>query len=81
MQSVPIPVSFPDDVELLDVEGIPVSLGNVPGLGISSAAWDTDPPRIFPPDSAHRNGGPISAGAFKAWVREIRSKAASHAGS
>lgn len=53
-------------VELFDVEGIPVSLGNVPGVEISSAAWDTVPPRVFDPVSARRNGTPISMSAFLA---------------
>ena len=57
-------MKFPPDVELFDVEGIPVSLGNVPGLAISSAAWDTDPPRVFDPGSARRNGAPVSEAKF-----------------
>lgn len=50
---------FGPKVELFDVEGIPVSLGNVPGVPISAAAWDVDPPRPFDPESARRNGAPL----------------------
>lgn len=53
-------------VELFDVEGIPVSLGNVPGVEISCAAWDRVPPRVFDPVSARRNGAPVSMNEFLA---------------
>ena len=52
--------------ELFDVEGIPVSLGNLPGVGLSCAAWDVVPPRVFDPVSARRNGMPIAWGEFVA---------------
>ncbi len=52
--------------EFFDVEGIPVSLGNVPGVAMSCAAWDTVPPRVFDPDSARRNGAPVSMSEFLA---------------
>ena len=48
------------NVELVDVEGIPVSLGNMPGPAPVCVAWDTFPPRRFPLDPARRNGAPIS---------------------
>ena len=50
--------------EFFDVEGIPVSLGNVPGVGLGIAAWDVTPPRTFDPESARRNGTPISEADF-----------------
>lgn len=52
--------------EFFDVEGIPVSLGNLPGVEISSAAWDVIPPRVFDPVSARRNGMPESVEDFLA---------------
>lgn len=51
-------------IEFFDVEGVPVSLGNVPGVGLSCAAWDVAPPRVFDPDSARRNGAPVSMSEF-----------------
>ena len=62
-------------VELFDVEGIPVSLGNVPGDVPFCAAWDTDPPRKFSPESARRNGAPVSESRFKELI--ARSQAGS----
>jgi hypothetical protein len=63
-----LPVNKPG-AEFFDVEGIPVSMNaGVPGL--FCAAFDTDPPRKFPPDSARRNGMPISFHDFVALVRE-----------
>ena len=58
--------------EFFDVEGIPVSLGSVPGCPFYCAAWDVSPPRVFDPDSARRNGGPISEEAFKALISMVR---------
>ena len=66
-----IPVNPPASVELFDVEGIPVSLGNVPGCPFSSAAWDKPEPRVFDPDSARRNGAPISWDEFRELVAEV----------
>lgn len=66
-----IPPSF-GSAELLDVEGVPVSMGNVPGCPFSCAAWDTLPPRKFSPDTARRNGGPIDEAAFRALIAEFR---------
>ncbi len=57
-------MELPRGVELFDVEGIPVFLGNLPGVPISSAAWDTDPPRVFDPASARRNGATVSESKF-----------------
>ena len=51
--------------EFFDVDGIPVSLGNVAGVPSSSAAWDSVPPRVFDPSSARRNGSPIDLAGFK----------------
>lgn len=67
-----IPHAFPPDVRLYDVEGVPVTIGNVPGIELYCAAWDTDPPRSFPLDSAHRNGTPISNEEFWETVRSER---------
>lgn len=50
--------------EFFDYDGIPVSLGLVPGLGKGCAAWDVLPPRSFNPDSARRNGSSVSLGEF-----------------
>ena len=51
--------SFGPKAELFDVEGIPVSLNpDAPGVPFSMA-WDTDPPRVFDPASARRNGAPL----------------------
>lgn len=51
--------TFGPKAELFDVEGIPVSLNpDAPGVPFS-VAWDTDPPRVFDPASARRNGAPL----------------------
>jgi hypothetical protein len=34
---------IPKGVELFDVDGIPVTIGNVPGSPFSATAWDTNP--------------------------------------
>lgn len=52
--------------ELFDVEGIPVSLGNMPGPVPYCAAWDVVPPRVFDPASARRNGSPVPMSEFLA---------------
>lgn len=49
--------------EFFDVEGIPVSLG-ASTAGLYSAAWDVIPPRLFDPESARRNGAPVSETEF-----------------
>lgn len=59
-------LEFPPSVEFFDVEGIPVTLGNVPGVKFSSAAWDEAEPRVFDPVSARRNGAPVSKAQFLA---------------
>lgn len=51
-------------LEFFDVEGIPVSLGGVPGVGGYSVAWDVVPPRAFDPGSTRRNGAPVSVEVF-----------------
>lgn len=50
--------------EFFDVEGIPVSLGNMPGPVPVCAAWDKVPPRPFDPVSARRNGAPVPMSEF-----------------
>ena len=52
-------------VEFLDVEGIPVTLGSVPGFPGFCAAWDKSSPRPFPADSALRNGAPVDKAEFE----------------
>ena len=67
-------VIFPRHVQLFDVDGIPVSLGRMPGLRIGSAAWDTDPPREFDASSARSNGKIITPAAFLNLVTSARQK-------
>ena len=67
-------VIFPRHVQLFDVDGIPVSLGRMPGLRIGSAAWDTDPPREFDASSARSNGKIITPAAFLDLVTSARQK-------
>lgn len=63
--------SFGPKAELLDVEGIPVSLfADCPGVAFSMA-WDSNPPRPFPSDSAVRNGAIVSPDAFRALVASV----------
>ncbi len=71
---VDVPATFSPGVKLLDVEGVPVTLGNVPGVEPSSAAWDRDPPRVFDPGSAMRNGAPVSVEEFRALVEAGHAK-------
>jgi hypothetical protein len=62
---------FGPKAELLDVEGIPVSLNpDAPDVPFSMA-WDTDPPRSFSPDSARRNGAPVALPEFEALVASV----------
>jgi hypothetical protein len=57
-------MKFSKDAEFFDVEGIPVSIG-AGDSGPYCAAWDVSPPRPFDPDSARRNGAPVSEDQFK----------------
>jgi hypothetical protein len=68
--SVSIHMKFSKDVELLDVEGVPVTFGAAPSLPYC-AAWDVSPPRKFDPASARRNGTPISLSEFQRLVSEF----------
>jgi len=63
--------------EFFDVEGIPVSLGNVNGAPSYCSAWDKEPPRPFNPDSARRNGAPVSREKFLELVRELKGQESS----
>ena len=64
-------MEFPETTTFWDVEGIPVTLNA--GAGVYySAAWDTVPPRKFPPDSVRRNGAQISRTAFDKLVASVR---------
>jgi len=58
----------PTQVSFFDVEGIPVTIGQYPGATVYCTAWDNREPRPFPPDSARRNGAPISEEKFKTLV-------------
>lgn len=73
--------------EFFDIDGeIPVSLGlkfsDVPAAFkpfdpasvTSSVAWDTDPPRLFDPSSARRNGTPMSEATFWPFVAKVRGR-------
>ena len=57
-------MKFSKDAEFFDVEGIPVSIGAGEKLPYC-LAWDVSPPRPFDPDSAWRNGAPVSEDVFK----------------
>ena len=59
-------MKFSDRTEYLDVEGIPVTIGAGDDATpkMYCAAWDTSPPRPFDPNSARRNGAPITRAAF-----------------
>lgn len=63
-------MKFDPATQFLDVEGIPVTIGAGDGAtpGIYCAAWDTTPPRRFDPESARRNGAPITREQFLALV-------------
>ena len=63
------PEEGPILAEYFDVGGIPVSLG-APGVPYS-VAWDVEPPRVFDPGTARRNGTPISETAFHDMVAAI----------
>jgi hypothetical protein len=56
---------FPAGTEFLDVDGIPVSLGNVPGSPYWVTAWDGKPPRAFDLNSARRKGVAVSEDQFR----------------
>ena len=64
-------MEFPESTTFWDVEGIPVTLNAGEGVPYS-AAWDTVPPRKFPPDSVRRNGAEISRTAFDKLVASCR---------
>jgi hypothetical protein len=61
------------DASFLDVEGVPVSFDE-PLSGIACAAWDVSPPRPFNPDSALRNGAPVSPEEFVLLVEDARAE-------
>ncbi|MBV5337870.1 MAG: hypothetical protein J0653_08110 [Deltaproteobacteria bacterium] len=68
-------------LEFYDVEGIPVTLGNIPGVGKYSAAWDEVPPRVFDPGSTRRNGAPVSVEVFVSLLEpDVRAWADSNTG-
>ncbi len=64
-------MEFPESTTFWDVEGIPVTLAGPEGVPYS-AAWDTVPPRKFPPDSVRRNGGQIPRTQFDKLVASCR---------
>lgn len=70
---------FSPKASFWDVDGIPVtrSAGNG-GSGVPFvAAWDSEDPRPFPPDSLRRNGGSITKPDFFKLVDEARASRAS----
>ena len=67
-------MKFPEYAKFFDVEGIPVSIGAGDAVPYC-AAWDVSPPRPFDPDSARRNGAPVSEDRFKRLI--VSEKAAS----
>lgn len=63
--------AFPAGTEFLDVDGIPVSLGNVPGSPYWATAWDGKPPRAFDLNSARRKGVAVSETQFRISVSAL----------
>ncbi len=57
---VDVPTTYPPGVKLFDVEGVPVSVGKIPGVEGLNLAWDFPEPRLFPMDSVLRNGTRLS---------------------
>jgi hypothetical protein len=57
-------MKFSKGTKFFDVEGIPVSIGAGDSVPYC-AALDVSPPRPFDPDSARRNGAPVSEDVFK----------------
>jgi hypothetical protein len=60
-----VPLVIPKGVELFDVDGIPVTLGDMPGSLFPATAWDTPSPRKFDPDLARHNGVSVSEEEFR----------------
>lgn len=69
--TVEFPVTVPVGVKLYDVEGIPVSFGNIDGVPAACVAWDTSPPRRFDPSSASRNGALVDAATFRRLIASV----------
>jgi hypothetical protein len=72
---VDVPTTFPPGVKLFDVEGVPVTVGKIPGVEGLNVAWDFPEPRLFPMDSVLRNGTRLSVEAFRSLVSEARTAA------
>jgi hypothetical protein len=68
---MPLPEKFPSRAELLDVEFVPVAIGALSSPPYC-AAFDVEPPRPFPFDSARRNGTAISEAEFRYLVSRAR---------
>ena len=71
---VDVPATFPPGVKLYDVEGVPVTVGKVPGVEGLNVAWDFPEPRLFPMDSVLRNGTRVSPEAFRRLVSAARAE-------
>jgi hypothetical protein len=71
MENKGITVKFNERTTFWDVEGIPVTLNGGEGIPYS-AAWDSNPPRKFDPDSVRRNGAEISRQQFEALVDSVK---------
>ena len=69
---------FPPSVTFWNVEDIPVSEGDVPGLSVEFAAWDVSPPRPFDGVSMRRNGFVISEAEFKRLWTAARTRKQDH---
>lgn len=66
-------MSTTDSVLFFNVEGIPVTIGIIKGHPYC-ARWDFPETRWFDPDSARRNGKPLSESEFKTLLAESHSK-------
>ena len=64
-------MKFSKDALLFDVEGIPVSIRAGDNLPYC-LAWDVSPPRPFDPDSARRNGAPVSEDSFERLIASVK---------
>ncbi len=67
-------VTFAPKTEFFDVEGIPVTINAGPEAtpNMLCAAWDKHAPRVFPYDSAVRNGALIPRLQFEQLVASFK---------
>ena len=72
---VALPESLSKNAEFFDVEGVPVSFGDtLSGRIPVCAAWDSDPPRIFPLGSMQHNGTRVTQEKFIQLVKPARAE-------